>query len=99
MYILSILLACFTNRLLIPDWGHCRTDDGVDGATYWLLFFLLQHIVVIMEKRESVRCVCVCVCGTRVFGKNQCMASNRVVLDGMGWDGRERSFHSNALID
>lgn len=32
-----------------------------------------------------------CMCGTRVFGKNQCMASNRVSgLDGMGWDGREK---------
>lgn len=26
-----------------------------------------------------------CVCGTRVFGKHTCMASNRVVW--MGWDG------------
>lgn len=85
-----------------PRLGHCRTDDGVDGATYWLLFFLLQHIVVIMEKREKCK-VCMCVCGTRVFGKNQCMASNRVSgLDGMGWDAREERadfFHSNALID
>lgn len=41
-----------------------------------------------------------CVCGTRVFGKNQCMASNRV--SGSGWDGREERaefFYSNALMD
>lgn len=50
-------------------------------------------------------CVCVCVCGTRVFGKNLCMASNRVSgLDGMGWDAREERaeflfFYSNALMD
>lgn len=86
-----------------PRLGHCRTDDGVDGATYWLLFILLQHIVVIMEKREKCKvcmCVCVCVAQWRVFGfftgRNQCMASNRVVLDRMGC---EREKGADGLID
>lgn len=37
-----------------PRLGHCRTDDGVDGATYWLLFFLLQHNTVVIGEEGKV---------------------------------------------
>lgn len=48
-------------------------------------FYLVTTHCCYYGEEEGKCQVCMCVCGTRVFGKNQCMASNRV--SGSGWDG------------